>query len=173
MTLISASWLIEQIWGIRGRPPSDTTHSPRHASGAVPGLERPDPVTVCDSKRFAEPLALPTSCPPYVRDQWNCRTRDRKYSDLRRPIERVANTDPLRSSRRSAQHKRTLHRSVRKVGRRVRTCRACCRPARASGLQTAHSAWQRRRDKIPNHRADLRILRVVTGGRCWVRTNVG
>ena len=29
------------------------------------------------------------------------------------------------------------------------------------------------RDKIPNHRADLAILRFVTGGRCWVRTNVG
>jgi hypothetical protein len=28
-----------------------------------------DTVTVRDSKRFAEPLALPRSCPPYVRDQ--------------------------------------------------------------------------------------------------------
>jgi hypothetical protein len=28
-------------------------------------------------------------------------------------------------------------------------------------------------DKIPNHCADLLVLRIVTGGRCWVRTNVG
>jgi hypothetical protein len=35
------------------------------------------PVTVGDSKRFAEPLALPRSCPPYVRDQWISRTHDR------------------------------------------------------------------------------------------------
>jgi hypothetical protein len=29
------------------------------------------------------------------------------------------------------------------------------------------------RDKIPNHHADLAALPIVTGGRCWVRTNVG
>jgi hypothetical protein len=34
-------------------------------------------VTVRDSKRFAEPLALPRSCPPYVRDQRISRTHDR------------------------------------------------------------------------------------------------
>src|SRR5258708_4447208 len=55
----------------------------------------------------------------------------------------------------------------------MRAWRAYIHPARASGLQTARSAWQRHRDKIPNHRSDLVILRVVTGGRCWVRTNVG
>ena len=36
-----------------------------------------DTVTVRDSERFAEPLALPRSCPPYVRDQWITRTHDR------------------------------------------------------------------------------------------------
>ncbi len=35
------------------------------------------------------------------------------------------------------------------------------------------SLWQRRRDKIVNRIADLRILRSVISGRCWVRTNVG
>src|SRR6266571_5394221 len=34
-------------------------------------------VTVRDSKRFAEPLAMPRFCPPYVRDQWTSRTQDR------------------------------------------------------------------------------------------------
>jgi hypothetical protein len=29
------------------------------------------------------------------------------------------------------------------------------------------------RDKIPNHGTELLILHLVTGGRCWVRTNVG
>ena len=39
-----------------------------------------DTVTVRDSKRFAEPLALPGSCPLYVRDQWISRTHDRILS---------------------------------------------------------------------------------------------
>ena len=34
-------------------------------------------VTVGDSKRFAEPLAVPRFCPLYVRDQWISRTYDR------------------------------------------------------------------------------------------------
>jgi hypothetical protein len=34
-------------------------------------------VTVRDSKRFAEPLALPRSCPLYVRDQWISRIHNR------------------------------------------------------------------------------------------------
>src|SRR5215472_4875081 len=34
-------------------------------------------VTLGDSKRFAGPLALLRSCPPYVRDQWTSRTHDR------------------------------------------------------------------------------------------------
>jgi hypothetical protein len=34
-------------------------------------------VTVRDSKRFAEPLALPRFCPLYVRDQWVSRINDR------------------------------------------------------------------------------------------------
>ena len=47
-----------------------------------PGVRRPGPVaantvTVRDSKRFGEPLALPTSCPPYLREQWISRTHDR------------------------------------------------------------------------------------------------
>jgi hypothetical protein len=45
------------------------------------GVRRPDQVTdntvtVRDSKRFAEPLALPRSCPLYVRKQWIRRTYD-------------------------------------------------------------------------------------------------
>jgi hypothetical protein len=57
----------------------------RHRSHGVrrgnrwPGIT----VTVRDSKRFAEPLALPRSCPPYVRDQPTRRMRDRK---LRLPL---------------------------------------------------------------------------------------
>jgi hypothetical protein len=35
------------------------------------------------------------------------------------------------------------------------------------------STLQRGRDKIANRGADLRILRSVISGRCWVRTNVG
>ncbi len=42
-----------------------------------PGRVTANTVTVRDSKRFAEPLALPRSCPPYVRDQWISRTHDR------------------------------------------------------------------------------------------------
>ena len=42
-----------------------------------PGRVAADTVTVRDSKRFAEPLALPGSCPLYVRDQWISRTRAR------------------------------------------------------------------------------------------------
>jgi hypothetical protein len=42
-----------------------------------PGRVAADTVTVRDSKRFAEPLALPGSCPLYVRDQWISRTHDR------------------------------------------------------------------------------------------------
>jgi hypothetical protein len=40
-------------------------------------------------------------------------------------------------------------------------------------LRTACSGRQFQLDKIPNHGTDLLILRIVTGGRCWVRTNVG
>jgi hypothetical protein len=35
-------------------------------------------VTVRDGKRFAGPLALPRSCPLYVRDHWTSRMRSRK-----------------------------------------------------------------------------------------------
>jgi hypothetical protein len=42
-----------------------------------PGRVTGNTVTIRDSKRFAEPLALPRSCPPYVRDQWINRTHDR------------------------------------------------------------------------------------------------
>jgi len=77
-------------------------------------------------------------------------------------------------SPRSARYKRTQHRGRwRRLVRRMRTRRgavallerAVCRP-----LAPARSFG---RDKIPNQRADLAILRLVTGGRCWVRTNVG
>jgi hypothetical protein len=36
-----------------------------------------DTVTVRDGKRFARPLAVPRSCPLYVRDHGTCRTHDR------------------------------------------------------------------------------------------------
>jgi hypothetical protein len=36
-----------------------------------------EPVTVRDSKRFTEPLAVPRSCPLYVRDHETCRTHGR------------------------------------------------------------------------------------------------
>ena len=76
-------------------------------------------------------------------------------------------------SRRSARHKRPQYRLADKGGRGVRTRRtdvallerAVCRPL---ALPTGPGG-----DKSPNYRADLAILRVVTGGRCWVRTNVG
>src|ERR1035438_5328398 len=93
---------------------------------------------------------------------------------LRRRLERVADAGPVGCSRRSARHKRTQHWSVGK-GRTASESPACtqfplleravCRP-----LAPAGSAG---REKISNHRADLLILRVATGGRCWVRTNVG
>jgi len=43
------------------------------ARGRVTG----NTVTIRDRKGFAGPLALPRSCPPYVRDQWVSRTHDR------------------------------------------------------------------------------------------------
>jgi hypothetical protein len=60
-----------------------------------------------------------------------------------------------------------------RAGRRVRTGgrtvslleRAVCRPPAPARSADCN--------KIPNHGADLLILRMVTGGRCWVRTNVG
>ena len=56
----------------------------------------------------------------------------------------VADAGPVGCSRRSARHKRTQHWSARKgqtasENRRTHSC-----PARASGLQTARSGWQRR-----------------------------
>src|ERR1022692_1117836 len=92
---------------------------------------------------------------------------------LRRRLERASDAGPVGCSRRSARHKRTQHWSVGK-GRTASESPACtqfplleravCRP-----LAPAGSAG---REKISNHRADLLILRVATGGRCWVRTNV-
>ena len=65
-----------------------------------------DTVTVRDSKRFAEPLALPRSCPLYVRDQWISRTHDRIVGGLHRRLEPVAEAGPVECSRSSAWHKR-------------------------------------------------------------------
>lgn len=42
-----------------------------------PGRVAANTVTVRGSKRFGEPLAVPRSCPPYVRDQWISRTHNR------------------------------------------------------------------------------------------------
>ena len=42
-----------------------------------PGRVAANTVTVRDSKRFAKPLALPGSCPLYVRDQSIIRTHSR------------------------------------------------------------------------------------------------
>jgi hypothetical protein len=143
-------------WRSPSRPGGRRIPSPSATAGGSPDrLLRPDPVRhMSVISRSAERAAA-------------------NRAGLRCRLERVADAGPVGSSRRSAQYKRTQHRSAGKAGRQVRTWRAYSRPARASGLQTAHSAWQCRQDKIPNHRADLVILRVVTGGRCWVRTNVG
>ena len=92
---------------------------------------------------------------------------------LRRRLEFVADADSVGCSRRSARHKRTQHWSVGKGRTASENRRAHSCPAGASGLQTAHSGWHYRRDKISNHGAELLILQVVTSGRCWVRTNVG
>ncbi len=93
---------------------------------------------------------------------------------LPRRIERADGTDPVGSSPRSAGHKRTQHRSAEKAqaaGENPSRVQSPCLSGRfCRPLALASSAD---RDKIPNHRADLLILRVVTGGRCWVRTNVG
>jgi hypothetical protein len=92
---------------------------------------------------------------------------------LRRRLERIADAGPEGCSRRSAWHKRTQHwpEGKSRPGVRIQRAHIClleravCRPLAPAGSTNG--------DKIPNHRADLLILRVVTGGRCWVRTNVG
>ena len=60
--------------GQAGTRADAATPGPR-CSPSWPGAA--NTVTVRDSKRFGEPLALPRSCPPYVRDQWISRTHDR------------------------------------------------------------------------------------------------
>jgi hypothetical protein len=61
---------------------ADLPHLHSFTRGLEPGISAATAavtknVTVHDSKRFAEPLALPRSCPLYVRDHWASRTRDR------------------------------------------------------------------------------------------------
>src|SRR5216683_6859750 len=65
---VDGRWPGWHAWGCRGG---------RGLGVRRPGRVAANTVTVRDSKRFAEPLALPRSCPPYVRDQWFGRTHDR------------------------------------------------------------------------------------------------
>jgi hypothetical protein len=58
-------------------------------------------VTVRDGKRFAGPLALPGSCPLYVRDQWTDRTRGRKPRQPADLLEYVVHSSLCGLSRRS------------------------------------------------------------------------
>src|SRR5215469_10984132 len=77
--------------------PSTPTASTARKRREPPDRAGPHPaerVTVGDSKRFARQLALPRSCPPYVRDPWTDRTHDRIRGSRRRRSERIADADP-------------------------------------------------------------------------------
>ena len=73
-------------------------------------------------------------------------------------IEGALDYDTLISSRRLSAYNRTQSQAAGNCGWRMRNWRTHKHAARASGLQTARSAWQHHSDKIANRRANLRVL---------------